>query len=591
MTHTNPTDRMINRRSLLRFGVVGAGSIAAATVLSSCNNADTPAPGESIAPTGVEGVEQVQLGEEITEGIFYPDPYVGPRAYVREPFYTGDKTFTIGVKLSSDVVDDWNTNEFSRWMEERTGVKVEYKVVINTDSDLTRVNAQITAGDMPDAYLGLPFTADQVSLYGSQGLFHPLEDLIETYSPMMRQIMSDYPDWGATLTARDGHKYQISTPNDCFHCRVSPGRAFINQKYLDAVGASMPETTEELREVLKQFKEQDPSGTGSMIPFAVGSSEWGDFIDSYIMNSFLYNPGSDGQGGGWLRLVDGQVDFAANRPEWREALRYLRTLNLDGTLDRTAFTITGDELLRAGNQGRLGFVRSYYWGWFADIDYENPDALWRDYVSVPPLAGPEGVRYARWDYESDRSRPFVITKNCENPEVLVQWADYMMDLEGGLRGSSGNEDNWSYVEEGGLGIDGRQALYWGKSWPAPAGTSWGSATLSYSSNDQRLAAYVDANSPTLEVDLYNATTVYEEFKPPQEMYLPSMIFDESAAARRADIATSIESHVRSNMAAFAIGEKDIEDDGAWDEYVAALESMGLLEYIDLHQQAHDARQG
>lgn len=587
MTSTHRADRTIARRSLLRFGAAGAGSIAAATALSSCNTGDPVAPGESVEATGVEGVDPVQIGDEV-EGILYPDPYVGPRAHVREPFYTGDKTFRIGVKLNTEVVGDWNTNEYSKWLEERTGVKVEYEVVLNTDDDLTRVNAQLTAGDMPDAYLGIPFTQDQVSLYGSQGVFQPVENLIETYAPMMRQIMSDYPDWGASMTALDGHKYQMSTPNDCYHCRVSPGRAFINQKYLDAVGAEMPETTEELREVLRLFKEQDPSGTGQMIPFACGGT---DFIDDYIMNSFLYTPGSNGQGSGWLRVVDGKVDFAANKPEWREALRYLRQLNLDGTLDRTAFTMTGDELLRAGNQGRIGFVRSYYWGWFADIDYENPDAMWRDYVSIPPLAGPEGVRYARWSYDSDRSRPFVITKNCENPEVLVQWADYMMDLEGGLRGSSGNEDNWRYADEGELGINGRQAVYYGYTWPAPTGTSWASNTLSYSSNDQRLSAYVDPEKPTLEVDLYNATTVYEEFKPPQEMYLPKMIFDESAAARRADVSASVESHVRSNMAAFAIGEKDIEDDGAWDEYVSALDAMGLPDYLELHQQAFDARQG
>lgn len=586
MTSSSSSERLIDRRSLLRYGVFGAGSIAAATVLSSCSSADPASPGESVSPTGVEGVEQVQLGEEV-QGILYPDPYVGPRAYVREPFYTGDKTFKIGVKLNTDVVGDWNNNEYSRWLEERTGVKVEYEVVLNTDDDLTRVNAQLTAGDMPDAYLGIPFTSDQVSLYGSQGVFHPLEDLIETYAPMMRQVMEDYPDWGATLTALDGHKYQISTPNDCYHCRVSPGRAFINEKYLDAVGAEMPQTTEDLREVLKLFKEQDPSGTGEMIPLACGGT---DFIDDYIMNSFLYTPGSDGRGSGWLRVIDGKVDFAANKPEWREALRYLRTLNLDGTLDRSAFTMTGDELLRAGNQGRIGFVRSYYWGWFADIDYENPDALWRDYVSIPPLAGPDGVRYARWNYDADRSRPFVITKNCENPEVLVQWVDNMMDLESGLRGTSGNEENWTYANEGDLGINGKQSVYWGKTWPAPTGTSWGSNVLLYNSSDLRLSAYVDPEAPSLEVDLYDATTVYDEFKPPQEMFLPKMIFDEAAASRRADVAANLENHVRANMAAFAIGEKDIEDDGEWEDYVATCDAMGLGEYIDLHQQAYDARQ-
>lgn len=582
-TNTGATPRTIDRRSLLRYGAFGAGSLAASTMIASCSDGGGTTQDPS-SPSGVEGVEQVQLGEEVAD-ILYPEGYVGPRARVVEPFHDGSKTFKIGVKLSSDTIGDWNTNEFSAWMEERTGVKVEYQVVLNSDDDLTRVNASIASGDMPDAYLAIPFTNDQLSLYGSQGVFQPLEDLIETYAPEMRQLMEDYPDWGPSITALDGHKYQLSAPNDCYHCRVSPSRAFINSEYLEKVGADMPTTTEELREVLRLFKEQDPSGTGEMIPFAASE---GNFVDNFIMNSFLYNPGSTGEGAGWLRVDNGKVDFVANKDEWREGLRYLRTLFDDGTLARNAFTMTSDELLRAGNQGRLGFVRSYYWGFFADIE-DSEDALWKKYVSVPPLAGPEGVQYANWNFQTDRSRPFVITSNCENPEVLVQWASTMLELEGTIRGTNGNEDNWSYADEGEPGINGEQAVWKRKQWPAPPGTSWDVYSLLYNANDFRLGQYSDPANPDLERALFEATEPYEQFQPPQDFQLPPLIFDASQASTRADIAATLESYVRENMAKFAVAELDINDDSAWEEYTAAFEAIGLSTYIDLHQQALDAR--
>lgn len=585
MTNPPATERTIDRRSLLRFGVYGAGSLAASTMLASCSGDGTTGNQDPVSPTGVEGVDQVQLGEEI-EGILYPEGYVGPRARVVEPFHDGSKTFKIGVKLDSENIGDWNTNEFSAFMEERTGVKVEYQVVLNSDDDLTKVNASIASGDMPDAYLAIPFTNDQVSLYGSQGIFQPLEDLIETYAPELRQVMEDYPSWGADITALDGHKYQMSAPNDCYHCRVSPSRAFINSEYLEAVGAEMPTTTDELREVLKLFKDEDPSGTGEMIPFSVGAE---GFIDNYIMNSFLYNPGSDGTGGGWLRLDGGKVDFVANKDEWREALRYLRTLADDGTITGNTFTMTGDELLRAGNQGRLGVVRTYYWGYFADID-NSEDALWRKYVSLPPVKGPGGVQYANWNYRTDRSRPFVITSDCENPEVLVQWASTMLELEATLRGTNGNEDNWQYAEEGDPAINGKQAIWKRDQWPAPSGTSWGSYSMLYNSNDFRLSQYSDPDNPDLERALFVATEAYEPYQQPEDFQLPAMIFDSSQAATRADIAATLETYVRENMAKFAVGELDIDDDAAWDDYVTAFDSIGVPEYIDLHQQAYDARQ-
>jgi putative aldouronate transport system substrate-binding protein len=583
MNDTGHMGRVINRRSLLKFGAFGAATVTATALLTGCSSDPSDVP--SASATGIEGVDPIQLGPDV-EGVLYPDGYIGPRATVKEPFHDGSKTFKIGVKLSSEVIGDWNTNEYSKWMEERTGVKVEYEVVLNTDDDLTKVNAAIASGDMPDAYLAIPFTNDQLSLYGSQGVFQPLESLIETYAPEMRKLLAeDYPEWGAAITALDGHKYQMVAPNDCYHCRVSPSRAFINSKYLEAVGAEMPQTTEELREVLKLFKEQDPSGTGEMIPFAAGD---GSFIDNYIMNSFMYNPGSTGEGGGWLRVNDGTVEFAANTDEWREALRYLRTLYDDGTLDRSAFTMTGDELLTAGNQGRLGFVRSYYWGFFADIDYTE-GALWYDYVSIPPLEGPNGVRYANWNWQPDRNRPFVITSACENPEVLVQWADTMFELEGTIRGTNGNPDNWWWATEGEVGINGEQAVWGRTEWPAPAGTGWDVYSLLYNSNSFRLGQVSDPENPDLEAYLFEATQAYEPYQQPREMQLPPLIFDESQAATRADIAVTIENHVRSHMAEFAVAERDINDDAAWEEYVSAFDAIGLPTYIDLHQQTFDSR--
>ena len=56
--------------------------------------------------------------------------------------------------------------------------------------------------DLPDAFLGIPFTSAQLSLYGQQGLFVALDDYIETYSPMTKQAMADYPDLAGLVRNR-----------------------------------------------------------------------------------------------------------------------------------------------------------------------------------------------------------------------------------------------------------------------------------------------------------------------------------------------------------------------------------------------------
>ena len=54
------------------------------------------------------------------------------------------------------MIGDWNDNDFTRWLEERTGVKVRFKRILATGSDgsidLTKINAcrrRGTAGRLP----------------------------------------------------------------------------------------------------------------------------------------------------------------------------------------------------------------------------------------------------------------------------------------------------------------------------------------------------------------------------------------------------------------------------------------------------------
>lgn len=574
----------LSRRSFFRAASLSLSAVAFPSLLTACTGEESGAE----KPKGIENVEQIQLGAE-TKGVQYPEGYVGPKASAKEPFHDGSKTFRVVVKQNAEDIGDWNKNQFSKWLEERTGVKVEYQAILTTNADgsvdLAKVNAMLASGDLPDAFLNIPFTDDQISLYGSQGVFVALEDYIETFAPEMRRAMEDYPDFRSLITAKDGSLYQFRGINDCYHCRVSPGRALINKKYLEKVGADVPETTEDLRKVLKLFKDKDPTGKGDIIPFGAGVEQQ---IDRYIMNSFTYNPGGD-RNGGWLRLNDGKVEFVANTPGWREGLRFLRTLGDDGTLTKDAFTLTDEELLRVGNQGRLGFVRAYYWGTFVDIEYKD-DALWYDYVSVPPLKGPEGVQYAGWDHYLFGAERLVITSKCENPELLVQWADYQMELEAIMRAYGGVKgDNWDWAKEGDKAINGEQAVWGADTFPSPLGQGWDQNSTMYRSNDFRLGQYADPKAPSFEKDLYEASTVYEPLAQPKEMQLPPLIFDESQAAQKADTAVAIESHVKQHLAKFSLGELDINDDAAWKAYTDKFEAMGLPAYLELHQAVYDER--
>ena len=67
---------------------------------------------------------------------------------------------------------------------------------------------------------------------------------------------------------------------------MSYPKLWFNYDWLEKLGLEEPQTTEELYEVLKAFKTQDPNGNGKAneIPLT-GSIEWSCALEYYLMNS------------------------------------------------------------------------------------------------------------------------------------------------------------------------------------------------------------------------------------------------------------------------------------------------------------------
>jgi len=588
-----------SRRAFVRHGLQAGLGLALLPAAAACSNdADTgtgpgtssPAPTKpappSTASTSATSPTKVSLGP-LEPGVHYPAGYVGPRAHRREPFTTTDEVFTVVVPEDTSVVGDWNKSKCTAWFERYTGLKVKFQTVSTANNDMTKVNAMIASGDLPDAFMGIPFTRDQVSLYGSQGVFTRIDDLLGRYAPQLQEAIADYPDLALLAKSVDGHTYAFPGLNDCYHCHASTGRCLVNTKMIDAGGGKVPTTTDEFAAFLRALKRNDATGHGDVVPLAAGVD---NPLDTYFMNSFLYNPGEP-----WLRVADGQVQFVADKRQWRDALKFLRRLYDDGTLSPQVFTMTSDALQKLGNNpghARLAVVRAYYWGSFMDIDLVHKDARWRDYEAMAPLKGPEGTRYSYWDhYSAYQPTQLVITRNCSKPELLVQWADYQMGLEGIMHSNKGvQKTNWHWAPKGATAIDGKQAVFGVKGMPAPVGQSWNQYSPMYRSNDQRLSQSVDPRNPTFEQPLYQDTKrAYEPYQPTKDWQLPPLIFDESAAATNADVALALANHVNQSMAQFATGKLDVHDDAVWKTYTDKMAKMGMGSYLHNYQAAYDAQ--
>jgi putative aldouronate transport system substrate-binding protein len=375
-------------------------------------------------------------------------------------------------------------------------------------------------------------------------------------------------------------------------------KMWIYKPWLDQLGLAMPQTTEEYAAVLRAFKEQDPNGSGEADEWPLASSidNWNGDLDLFFVNSFTFHPNEP-----WLYLNEGTVTASYVQDGWREAVKYLAGLYAEGLIAPETFTQDSEQLRQMVDNADAALVGCAPCGWKGGISgtsMTEADSRILGYVTMPPLAGPDGVRFATYNpYVAYTTGYFLVTNKCENPELAVRWADGMYEFETSIRSVTGVKDrDWRWANEGEVGINGEPAIWAGldsaEGQESPPNTSWGQTGPSFRSNAFRLGEAIDpAEAAThLEVILYNETnTNYEPYKQPEEMAMPPLWFTEEQAAQVADLTSTIENYVRETFALAITGQTDIE--GEWENYLATLEGMGLQQFIQVHQEAYDAKYG
>jgi putative aldouronate transport system substrate-binding protein len=509
----------------------------------------------------------------------------------------GPVTLTIfGVPSVGRPVECFDSpcNEMTAMIEERFNVKIEWDIFLEAERAGRRDKQQLllASGDYPAIFLSGDFTnADQMR-YGREGILIALNPLIDDpeKSPNIQAGFELKPYIRPSITTPDGNIYSLPDFSECYHCSVAQ-KAWINTEWLDALGLDMPGTTAELETVLEAFQTGDPNGNGKQdeIPWTgIGTPWWHGYLYDFLMGAFIYNDGER-----FLTMENGKVGFAADKPEWREGLRYLARLFQKGLLDPQGFTQNPDSGAALANQEpRLlgAFVAGH------NRMFNHGDDNWQQYRAIPPLQGPKGVQFAAYYPSGVRTGRFAITDKATQAQIDKAWelADWSYTVEGtmtqlwGLQKNQDGDEYWRWAEPGELGLNGEQAVYlafpllwktelrkndWGNMWypfwPKELFNSWAA-----DQDITTLAGY--ERYLVVESDKYIPYV-------PAETVPSRLYFSDDDAQRVAQYQTEIEGYVRQNTAAFITGQKDIESD--WDAYVEGLKGLGLADYIALTQQA------
>ena len=490
---------------------------------------------------------------------------------------------------ASSFVDDYQDNDFTRYIEEKTNIHLELEIAPGAEA-LQKRNLLMASGDYPEIFI-TGFSKSEQQFYGSQGVFLPLNDLIDRYGVNVPKVFTDYPLVKANLAMADGSIYALPDINDCFHCAYAQ-KMWIYRPWLEKLGLEMPATTEEFKEVLIAFRDRDPNGNGieDEIPLSGAISGWFAGVDGFLMNSFVYSHGNLAGGEMRMFIEDGQITAAFAEPGWREGLRYMNDLYSEGLLSGDAFVQDYNQYLQLGENPDvvlLGAGTGGHNGVFTQ--FHGDSGRWLDYTVVPPLEGPDGTRLARYDPVYGYWE-WTITDKAAHPEAAFRLGDAFYEPDMVLHSSHGREGiEWVWAEPGEIGINGRQAV-----WKALVGYGggdrsswWDQGGPQARSRDFRLGQ-VKGEGISLEAILYEEPRdKMEPYQVNPDMVVPPLSFDEDAAAEITDLESALGTYVTEMIARFTVGDADIEAE--WNDYLAELDNIGLSRYIELMQEAYDNR--
>lgn len=438
---------------------------------------------------------------------------------------------------------------------ERANIEIDLTSVLA--SELTeRQGLLLASGQYPELLFK---TNVDTTRYGSEGILLPLEDLIRKYAPNLTKALDETDGW-KDITEADGHVYSL--PSQADH-KVEGNPFWINTKWLKNLGLSMPTSYDELYNVLKAFKTQDANGNGDPsdeIPMLLDTGL--SIRDLMIYQDYKVDRPSH------MAVIDGELEYTYTHESFKDFLVYAKKLYDEGLLDERSFTIARDQLTAIGSsEDVLGSFM--VGGSFQAVGRDNDD----DYEIVLPFSENTMNPNAEWIKGA-----MAITDACENPEVLVAWADYFYSEEGGTLAWMGiegetyevNDDGtWSWITDG-TDVDtlrSTSTIQGVKYHPSIIPDIW-----------YQLSADTDAE----EVYLNEQRNKYLEHASKERI---RFVYTEDEQDAISTIKSDLGGYITQFTAEVVTGRTPLNDD-TWDAYLSRLNMMGLEEYVEIVTEAY-----
>ena len=483
---------------------------------------------------------------------------------------------------TSAYVEDLPTNEFTKYYEEKTNVKIDWQMISGDMNQ--KLNVIVASGNYPDVFLQCTIKKPAQMQYGRDGVIIPLNDLIENNTKWIKEFLEKEEYAKKQFTSPDGNIYGLGGYNSTYHA-LSGNKMWVYEPWLKKSGIGEINTTEDFKKFLIAVRDGDFNDNGKKdeIPL-LGLGVRGTI--KFIMNAFV--PMDDYEDFEFY-VENGKVKYSPSQEGFKEGLKYIQDLYNEGLLAKDSFVIDRQQRTATVENPDYPLVACCPALWYGQFSVNNGGTgRYADFTTIAPLEGPSGRRKLSTRTPLVDGQGFSISTSCSNPEAAIRWLDWFYSVDGAISASNGEEGKyWRKATESELNIKGEPAYYtklseisfgetqnkfWMNNVPSyiPAELEFGATDTGDSTSEQnkRLVKESDKYAPYLE-----------------DVTLPDMFYDDEVADEYSSLKATIYDTTYQLVADMILNGKDIEEQ--WDGYIAKLNAMGLERYIQIQQETYD----
>lgn len=440
-----------------------------------------------------------------------------------------------------------------------------------------QLNLLLSSGNLPDIiyYDWSVFNTTPDQMY-EDGLILDLTELIDQYAPNLKALIAANPQIKKDITTDKGimpafHQMQFSEP------LKNTYSYFLRADWLKQVGKEVPVTLDDWHDVLVAFRDNDMDGDG-------------DPSNEYPLTSGLFTPGTidtialEAFYWAWGKPLEMYVNaekhaaYGAYDPDYKDYLLLMRKWIEEGLVDPDF--VSNDKTQQDAKflNNKAGALRSGLGAGFGTFiaGLGDPEAI---VAALTPVRNVGDVPYNFAGYSAGVTKvSAVITKDCERPDIAVQWLDMFFGGDGMMLANYGIEgEAYNMVDGYPTLVDYITRNPDGKSINvALAEFSMGCSSFPFWNDtavrEQRMLSYPaqrEAGLMMAKMDL--------------SRNIPNISLTADETSEYAGIISEVETYVQEMTVAFLMGKADIET--GFDNYMKDLKALGVEDAIAIYDAA------